>query len=295
MRPEWRHLRLARAASQSQVQIAIGECRASDGALKCAATLRSRTAESQDESPSRAIHNSRVKGGKYATAHKDTRDLRSGASAGNIRVIETCVTMATERLKIRRLVRDELPVQTVKLARFLIGKTLVHELPGGRLVGRIVETEAYVTGDAAAHTFRGLTKRNRPLFFERGHAYVYFVYGNHFMLNVSGQREGIGEGVLLRAVEPIEGIAQMERFRGTERLADLARGPGRLAEAFGVDRRLDGVDLVGDSVLWLGAAVRPAGRIGTSVRIGITKEAERLLRFYERGSAFVSGGKLLRA
>jgi DNA-3-methyladenine glycosylase len=203
--------------------------------------------------------------------------------------------MARGRLKIRRLVRDELPVQTVKLARFLIGKTLVHELPRVRLVGRIVETEAYVTGDAASHTFRGLTARNRPLFLERGHAYVYFCYGNHFMLNVSGQREGIGEGILLRAAEPLEGIAQMERFRGTDRLEDLARGPGRLAEAFGVDRRLDAVDVCGDNVLWLGAAVRPVGRVGVSVRIGITKEAERLLRFYERGSAFVSGSKLLRA
>jgi DNA-3-methyladenine glycosylase len=202
--------------------------------------------------------------------------------------------MKSGQLKIRRLKRVELPVQTVKLARFLIGKTLVHDLPRGRLVGKIVETEAYVTGDAASHAFRGMTARNRPLFLERGHAYVYFCYGNHFMLNVSGQREGIGEGVLLRAAEPLEGIAQMERNRGTERLHDLARGPGRLAEAFGVDRRLDGVDLVGDSVLWLGADVRTAGRIGVSVRIGITKEAERLLRFYERGSAFVSGTKSLR-
>jgi DNA-3-methyladenine glycosylase len=132
------------------------------------------------------------------------------------------------------------------------------------------------------------------LFLERGHAYVYFCYGNHFMLNVSGQREGIGEGVLLRAIEPIEGIARMERNRVTVRLLDLARGPGRLAEAFEVDRRLDGVDLVGGGVLWLGAGVRPAGRIGVSVRIGINKEAHRLLRFYERGSEFVSGSRSLR-
>jgi DNA-3-methyladenine glycosylase len=212
----------------------------------------------------------------------------------NFRVIETGVAMKSERLQIRRLVRGELPIRTVKLARFLIGKTLVHDLPRGRLAGRIVETEAYVTGDAAAHTFRGMTARTRPLFLERGHAYVYFVYGNHFMLNVSGQREGIGEGVLLRAVEPLEGIAQMERFRGTERLLDLARGPGRLAEAFGVDRRLDGVDLCGDGVLWLGSAVRAPGRIGVSARIGINKEAHRLLRFYERGSLFVSGSRLWR-
>jgi DNA-3-methyladenine glycosylase len=202
--------------------------------------------------------------------------------------------MKSEQLQIRRLARDELPVQTEKLARFLIGKTLVHDLARARLAGRIVETEAYVTGDAAAHTFRGMTARNRPLFLERGHAYVYFVYGNHFMLNVSGQREGIGEGVLLRAIEPLEGIAQMEGNRGSDRLLDLARGPGRLAEAFGVDRRLDGVDMCGTSVLWLGSGVRRAGRIGVSVRIGINKEAERLLRFYERGNEFVSGTKLLR-
>jgi DNA-3-methyladenine glycosylase len=234
-----------------------------------------------------------------ATTHKDmtskkVEHLRRRARLRNYRVIESSVAMTSERLKIRRLVRDELPVQTVKLARFLIGKTLVHELPGGRLVGRIVETEAYVTGDAASHTFRGMTARNRPLFFERGHAYVYFCYGNHFMLNVAAQRQGIGEGVLLRAAEPLEGIAQMERNRGTDRVLDLARGPGRLAEAFGVDRRLDGVDFVGDGVLWLGAAVRRGVRIGVSVRIGISKEAERLLRFYERGSPFVSGSKLLR-
>jgi len=156
----------------------------------------------------------------------------------NIRVVETSATMTTEGLPIQRLNREHLPIQTVKMARYLIGKTLVHDLPRVRLVGRIVETEAYVRGDAASHAFRGLTARNRTLFLERGHVYVYFIYGNHFMLNISGQREGIGEGVLLRAIEPLEGIEQMKRYRGTGRLLDLARGPGRLAEAFGISRRL---------------------------------------------------------
>ena len=203
--------------------------------------------------------------------------------------------MTNERLQIQRLNREHLPIQTVKMARYLIGKTLVHDLPRVRLAGRIVETEAYVTGDAASHAFRGLTARNRTLFLERGHVYVYFIYGNHFMLNISGQREGIGEGVLLRAIEPLEGIEQMKRYRGSERLLDLARGPGRLAEAFGISRRLDGVDLCAGGELWLGEEVRRRGRIGTSVRIGISKEAHRLLRFYERGSPFVSGTKSLRA
>jgi DNA-3-methyladenine glycosylase len=194
----------------------------------------------------------------------------------------------------RRLKRVELPKTTLPLARYLIGKTLVHDLGPVRLAGRIVETEAYLVGDAAAHSFRGETPRNRSLFLERGHAYVYFIYGNHFMLNVSSGPRGTGEGVLLRAAEPLEGIEKMRELRGTERLRDLARGPGRLAEAFEIDRKMDGADFCGNGILWLGSAVRHTGTIGTSVRIGITKEAHRPLRFYERGSAFVSGTKVLR-
>jgi DNA-3-methyladenine glycosylase len=193
----------------------------------------------------------------------------------------------------RRLKRAELPKTTLLLARYLIGKTLVHDLAPVRLAGRIVETEAYLVGDAAAHSFRGETPRNRSLFLERGHAYVYFIYGNHFMLNVSSGPRGTGEGVLLRAAEPLEGIEKMRALRGTKPLRDLARGPGRLAEAFEIDRKMDGADFCGDGILWLGSAVRPTGTIGTSVRIGITKEAHRPLRFYERGSAFVSGTKVL--
>src|SRR5579862_2749075 len=108
--------------------------------------------------------------------------------------------------RIRRLRRAELPRGTVALARFLIGKTLVHDLSAGRLSGRIVETEAYVVGDAAAHAYRGLTPRNRSLFLEHGHAYVYFIYGNWYSINVAGEAAGVGAGVLLRALEPLEGI-----------------------------------------------------------------------------------------
>src|SRR5437762_1729628 len=108
-----------------------------------------------------------------------------------------------------RLRRAHLPADTASLARFLIGKTLVHDVPAGRMSGRIVETEAYVVGDAAAHAFRGMTPRNRSLFLERGHAYVYFIYGNWYSLNVSGEVTGVGAGVLVRALEPLEGIALM--------------------------------------------------------------------------------------
>lgn len=195
---------------------------------------------------------------------------------------------------LRRLNRVELPADTVELARYLIGKTLVHDSKRGRISGRIVETEAYVVGDAAAHSFRGLTRRNRSLFLDRGHAYVYVAYGLHFMLNVSSESPNVGAGVLLRSVEPIEGIEIMARIRRTKVLTDLARGPGRLAQAMDVDKRYDGVDLCAEGPLWLADAVRPVGPIGESVRIGITKEAHRVLRFYERGSVFVSGPKALR-
>lgn len=194
---------------------------------------------------------------------------------------------------MRRLRRAELPVDTEQLARFLIGKTVVHEVDGGRMSGRIVETEAYIVGDAAAHAFRGLTHRNRSLFLERGHAYVYFAYGSCYLLNVSGEVRGVGGGVLLRALEPLEGIALMERHRGVTRPLDLARGPGRLAAALQVDLRYDGVDLCGPGALWLGAAVRETGPIGVSLRIGITRDAHRELRFYERGNPFVSGPRAL--
>src|SRR5580704_17264221 len=113
--------------------------------------------------------------------------------------------------EIRRLRRAELPTNTIQLARYLIGKTLVHDLPQGRISGRIVETEAYLPGDAACHAFRDPTPRNRTLFLERGHAYVYFIYGSTFMLNVSSLRAGIGSGVLFRAVEPLEGIELMQQ------------------------------------------------------------------------------------
>jgi DNA-3-methyladenine glycosylase len=196
-------------------------------------------------------------------------------------------------LRIRRLKRSELPTDTLELARYLIGKTLVHDLPRVRLAGRIVETEAYPVGDHAGHAFGGLTPSRRSLYLPPGHAYVYFTYGSCFMMNVSSEVKGTGAGVLLRAIEPLEGIPFMERRRGTTRLVDLTRGPGRLAQAMDINKRYDGVNLCARGKLWLGDAVRPAGEIGVSIRIGITRDVHRLYRFYERGNPFVSGGKSL--
>jgi DNA-3-methyladenine glycosylase len=193
----------------------------------------------------------------------------------------------------RPLARSELPIDTASLARYLIGKMLVRELPEGVASGRVVETEAYVVGDAAGHAYRGMTPRNRSLFLERGHAYVYVAYGVSSMLNVSSEKAGIGAGVLIRALEPLEGLPIMRANRGVERLQDLARGPGRLAAALRIDRSLDGLDLCQKGPLWLGRDTHKPGEIGRSVRIGISWDADRPLRFYLRGSPFVSGPRSL--
>ena len=196
-------------------------------------------------------------------------------------------------LDIARMSRAELPADTVEMARYLVGKSLTHDTPEGRASGRIVETEAYPVGDPAAHAFIGPTRRNRSLFRERGHAYVYLGYGVSWLTNVSSEGDGVGAGVLLRAAEPLEGIALMRQRRGRERLTDLASGPGKLSMALDIHRGQDGLDLCGDGSLWLGQAARPTGEIGISVRIGITKAADRPLRFYERGSPHVSGPRKL--
>ena len=192
-------------------------------------------------------------------------------------------------MDIRPLSRSELPSPAASLARWLIGKTLVREHRRGRMSGRIVETEAYVVGDSSGHAYKGKTARNASLFLERGHAYVYFIYGCWFSLNVSAGRAGIGTGVLLRALEPLDGIPLMSRHRPGVREQDLARGPGNLATALAITRALDGHDLCAGGPLWLGDAVRPRGRIGSGKRIGISRETERVLRFFERGNRSVSG------
>ena len=198
-------------------------------------------------------------------------------------------------MRLRRLKRAELPRDTVELARWLIGRIVVRVLPDGCLTGRIVETEAYVPGDAACHAFRGITPRNRSLFLRPGHAYVYRAYGTAWMLNVSSEPAGIGAGVLIRALQPLDGIARMRRARGSGVAdRDLARGPGRLAAALSIDRSLDGVDLTAAGPLWLAADNDAAAtETGISTRIGITRDAERHLRFYRRGSRFVSGPRWL--
>ena len=207
--------------------------------------------------------------------------------------------MNVESYPIVPLARDDLPVDTVELARFMVGKCLVHDSPHGRISARLVETEAYPVGDSTSHAYRGLKPYNAALFQARGHAYVRLVYGASYMLNMSSEEEGIGAAVLLRAAEPLDGIRLMEARRPGARLADLARGPGRLCAAFGIGPQWDGVDLCGGAALWIG---RPDGRaafcggcVAATKRIGLSREMHALLRFYEPGSPFVSGPKRLLA
>jgi len=185
-----------------------------------------------------------------------------------------------------------------RVARDLLGKVLVRELDGEQMAGRIVEVEAYLgTGDAAAHSAAGLTPRNRVLFGPPGRSYVYFIYGNHYCLNVSCLPDGVAGGVLFRALEPLFGLEAMARNRGlsgelTARVQRLlTTGPGRLCDAMKITRTRDNdLDLTTpESGIWIGndGARRP--RVAVTPRIGITKSADQTLRYIVAGNEFVSG------
>jgi DNA-3-methyladenine glycosylase len=192
------------------------------------------------------------------------------------------------------------------VARALLGKLLVRKTPRGILAGRIVETEAYLgKGDAAAHAAAGRTARNAVLFGPPGHAYVYFIYGNHYCLNVSCLPDGVPGCVLVRALEPVSGIAQMAEARGIEVakeidlkkisfLKKISSGPGRLTEAMEITRERDN----GKSLVSLRSDLRLADdgyrvrRVTVTPRIGIVKSAEQPLRYFIAGNPFVSGQRV---
>ncbi|MGO9513894.1 MAG: DNA-3-methyladenine glycosylase [Steroidobacteraceae bacterium] len=194
---------------------------------------------------------------------------------------------------VRPLARAAVPRDTVELARFLLGKIVVRQLTAGTATGRIVETEAYLEADPACHAYRGVTPRNRSLFLDFGHAYVYLCYGTSYLLNVSSEEAGTGAGVLLRALEPLSGIEHMQRARNSGSVRDLARGPGRLTAALQVDRRHDGVDLFRRGPLWIGSDGSAVDAIGESMRVGLTKGADARLRYFVAGSAYLSGARRL--
>ncbi len=190
-----------------------------------------------------------------------------------------------------------------RVGRDLLGKILVRREGRKLLAARIVEVEAYLgKGDPAAHSSSGRTPRNAVIFGPPGRAYVYFIYGNHFCLNVSCLPDGVAGGVLFRAVEPLLGIDQMALARdilveGPRDLRNLTSGPGRLAEAFGITRLRDNdKDLTSpQSDLYIADDGSPKVRVLATVRIGITKAAERPLRYIVAGNPFVSGPKKLQS
>ena len=185
------------------------------------------------------------------------------------------------------LSRRSLPADTRALARFLIGKRLVHLTRAGRLSGRIVETEAYPPGDPTGYARFGLTSSNAPLFDTRGTVYIRMLYGTCLTLDLAAEARGVGAAVLIRAVEPEEGVELMQRNRPGASHRDLARGPGRLCAAFGITRELNGMDLCGGGPLWLERVPNPA-IVQVATRIGLSRDMHRRLRFLERGSRFVS-------
>jgi DNA-3-methyladenine glycosylase len=180
----------------------------------------------------------------------------------------------------------------------LPGKYLVHRTGGKLLIGKIVEVEAYLGEvDPASHAYRGRTRRNEVMFESGGHLYVYFTYGMHFCCNVVTEKEGYGRAVLLRAVEPVEGIERMAANRGIDissagrpdkQLLQLTNGPAKLCEAFGITREQNGADLLGKNLFITRGEERPGIRLASSPRIGIKRGIEKRWRFYIRGNPFVS-------
>jgi DNA-3-methyladenine glycosylase len=175
------------------------------------------------------------------------------------------------------------------VARELLGRLLVRRLPGVTLLGRIVECEAYREDDPASHSYRGVTNRTEVMFGRAGRLYVYFTYGMHYCMNVVTGAEGEGSAVLLRAVEPLQGLDWMRERRGVLDARSLCRGPARLTQAYGVGRADNGMDLVEGTDLFVSAGRRIAdGSVGVSPRVGIRIATEQPWRFFEAGSPFVS-------
>jgi DNA-3-methyladenine glycosylase len=217
------------------------------------------------------------------------------------RILSSASPVTATRLRTAAVLSGEFfNRDPVMVGRELLGKLLIRREGRKLLAGRIVEDEAYLgANDPAAHAFAGLTPRNAVLFGPPGHAYVYFIYGNHYCLNVSCMPEGVGEGVLFRAMEPVFGLEHMALARGlelpaaprTSQLRLLSSGPGRMSEALGITRvRDNNKDLTSRrSDLWFADdGYRPA-RIAATPRIGIKKAVERPLRFVIAGNPFVSG------
>ncbi len=189
----------------------------------------------------------------------------------------------------RVLPKSSFDQDPVRVAQALLGKWLIHDEQGVIVAGRIVETEAYLAAnDPASHSHRGQTSRNAVMFGPPGHAYVYAIHRYH-CLNVVTEGVGVPSAVLLRAVEPLQGLEIMAARRGTDHYVHLASGPGKLCQAFAIDRTLNRWDCTQGTCLWLAEPVSDTKlEIAVSPRIGVTSAQELRLRFYDAGSACLS-------
>jgi DNA-3-methyladenine glycosylase len=179
--------------------------------------------------------------------------------------------------------------QTDKVAQELLGKILVRELPEGRLSGRIVETEAYFgPGDPASHASSGRTPRNEVMFGPPGRAYIYFTYGMHYLFNVVTEEEGVPGAVLIRALEPLEGLAVMQTRRGTNKLKDLTSGPAKLTQAMGIDLAFNCWDVTRRSKLYLMDMGGSSFKVVKTSRIGVPLDPCDNFRYYIEDNPFVS-------
>ena len=194
-------------------------------------------------------------------------------------------------MKPRVLPRDFYARDTVKVAKDLPGKCLVRVKGKIRMEGRIVEVEAYRgLDDPASHAFRGPTPRNAPMFGEPGHAYIYFTYGNHYCLNITTQKMGTPGAVLIRAMQPREGLREMSRLRPKVLGSNLTNGPGKLTKALGIDKSLNEADMTKRGELFVIESDETTIDLARSARIGISQGKDRLWRFYVAGNPYVSKG-----
>jgi DNA-3-methyladenine glycosylase len=192
-------------------------------------------------------------------------------------------------MKPRILPRDFYARDTVKVARDLLGKRLVRVKGKNRMEGRIVEVEAYRgLDDPASHAFRGPTPRNAPMFGEPGHAYIYFTYGNHYCLNITTQEVGTPGAVLIRAIQPLEGLHEMRRLRPNVLDSNLTNGPGKLTKALGIDKSLNEADMTKRGEIFVTESDETTFDVARSARVGISQGRDRLWRFYVAGNSYVS-------
>lgn len=181
---------------------------------------------------------------------------------------------------------------TVPVARELLGKILQHDCNNGTISGTIVETEAYLgTEDPASHAFKGVTRRNRPMFEEPGHVYIYFIYGNHYCFNVVAHPPDQAGAVLIRALEPIEGIELMQKYRRLSDKKNLTNGPGKLTRALNLTKEHNGLTLTnGQLKIIEGSTVQY--KIIATPRIGIKQGTEKLFRFIIAGNRYLSNNRI---